>query len=147
VPIIKLSGEKAIRNHAPYEAYDFYKEAVELLKRFPETEENKKKIIEVLNSMQSPLLILGFPEGSLSYLQLGERLLKELGDTRGLAGLYTGMGLYYTFGGDHSMAIKYTEEGFERKSPGKPEEGRGHVPGNGDGILAGKNPDALSAGW
>ena len=34
--------------------------------------------------------------------------------------------------------------GSERKGPGKPEKGRGHVPGDGDGLLAGEDRDLWS---
>jgi tetratricopeptide (TPR) repeat protein len=110
---LKLSGEKATQNHALWEAYGFYKDAVQLLNRLPETEENKKELIEVIQLMGIPMHLLAFPEGSLSFLQLAERLAKELGDTRYLAALYSLTGSYYTHAGDHSVAIRYTEEGFE----------------------------------
>lgn len=110
---LKLSGKKATRSHALWEAYAFYKEAVELLQRLPKTEEKKKELIEVIRSMRTPLGLLGFPEGSLSFFQLGERLARESGDAGHLAAIYSGMGTYYSHTGDHLTAIRYTEEGFE----------------------------------
>lgn len=111
---LKLSGKKATRSHAPWEAYAFYKEAVELLQKPPETEEKQKELIEVIRSMRTPLGILGFPEGSLSFYQLGERLAKDLGDAGHLASIYSGMGTYYSHTGDYLTAFRYTEEGFEQ---------------------------------
>jgi len=111
---LKLSGKKATRSHALWEAYAFYKEAVELLQKLPETEEKKKELIEVIRSMRTPLGLLGFPEGSLSFFQLGERLAKELGDAGHLASIYSGMGTYYSHTGDYLTAFRYTEEGFEQ---------------------------------
>ena len=90
---LKLAGEKATRDHAPWEAYGFYKEAVELLNRLPDSEETKKKLIEVIRLMRISQVLLGYPEGSLSFLQQGERLAKELGDTRNLAVFHSGMGI------------------------------------------------------
>lgn len=110
---LKLSGNKATRNHALQEAYAFYREAIRLLDTLPETEGNKKECIEVIERMRVPAMLLGYPEGSLTFLQQGERLSKELGDTRRLAGFYSSMGSYYTHAGNHSMAFKYTEEAFE----------------------------------
>ena len=84
-----------------------------LLQRLPDTEEKKKELVEVIRSMRAPLALLGFPEGSLSFFQMGERLAKELGDAGRLAAIYSGMGTYYSYTGDHLKAIRYTEEGFE----------------------------------
>jgi class 3 adenylate cyclase/tetratricopeptide (TPR) repeat protein len=110
---LKLAGEKATQDHALSEAYGFFKEDVELLNRLQDSEEKKRKLIEVIRLMRVSLMFLGFPEGSLSFLQQGERLAKELGDTRNLAVIYSGIGYYYNFAGDYLTSIRYTEEPFE----------------------------------
>jgi class 3 adenylate cyclase/tetratricopeptide (TPR) repeat protein len=122
---LTLSGNKATRNHALREAYTFYKEAIRLFNTLLETEENKKKCIEVIVLMRVPAMLLGYPEDSLTFFQQGERLAKELGDTRRLAGFYSSMGSYYTHAGNHSMAFKYTEEALRlsRKNNEKGWEG------------------------
>ena len=79
----------------------------------PETEENKKELIEVIRLLRVPLGLLGFPEGSLSYFQVGEQLARELGDARQLASIYSLMGSYYSHMGNHLVAIRYTEDAFE----------------------------------
>jgi tetratricopeptide (TPR) repeat protein len=109
----KLSGNKATRGHALWEAYAFYKEAVELLERLPETKEKKKELVEVIRLMRVPLGLLMFPEGSLSFFQRGERLAKELGDAGLLAAIYSGISQYYNFMGDYVTAMGYSEEAFE----------------------------------
>ena len=78
----RLSGEKAEANYSHREACDFYKGAIDLLNKLPETAENKKEKMEILYLMRIPLVFLGYPEGSLGLLQEGERLSKELGDER-----------------------------------------------------------------
>ncbi len=102
-----------MRNHAPWEAYGFYKDAVKLVHRPPETEEIKRELIEVILLMRASVTLLNFPEDCLSYLQLGERLAKELGDSRELAAVYAWMGSYYSHAGDHRTATRCTEEAFE----------------------------------
>lgn len=109
---LKLSGKKATRSHALWEAYAFYKEAVELLKKLPETEERKKERIQVLDLMRTPAMFLGFPEDYLAFLQQEEKLAKELGDTRHLATVCSAIGRYYAHAGSHSLATAYTEEAF-----------------------------------
>ena len=63
----------------------FYEEAIEVLGKMPETEENKKKQIEVRLSMASTMVYLHWPEGSLENLRICEQLAKELGDYKSLA--------------------------------------------------------------
>ncbi|MCG6536005.1 MAG: hypothetical protein L7F78_15200, partial [Syntrophales bacterium LBB04] len=110
---LKLSGEKAVRSHALWEAYGFFKEAVELLSRPPETEAKKKELIEFIQLMRIPMGLLGYPEGSFRFLQQGEGLAKELGDPRLLAWIYSFLGNYYAHAGDPLTALRYTEESFE----------------------------------
>lgn len=107
------SGKKAARNHSLLEAYSFYKQAVELLNRLPENRQTKIAMIDTIQLMRTPIALLGFPEDSLAFFQLGRRLAEELEDTRSFASFYALMGTYYSHTGDHIEAIKYTEERFD----------------------------------
>jgi class 3 adenylate cyclase/tetratricopeptide (TPR) repeat protein len=110
----RLSGEKAEANYSHREACDFYKGAIDLLNKLPETAESKKEKMEILYLMGPPLGFLGFPEGALGLLQQGERLSKELGDERRLARFYNFMGMYYSHTGDPQLGMKYSEDAFEK---------------------------------
>jgi len=110
---LKLSGDKAVRSYSLWEAFRFYEEAIKVLNKLPETEENKRRGIEVRLSMAMPMMALVYPEDSLEILQEGERLSKELGDERSLANFYSNMGFYYTIGGDPLLGRKYAENCFE----------------------------------
>jgi tetratricopeptide (TPR) repeat protein len=110
---LKLSGIKAARNHSLWEAYGCYKEALAVRSRLPETVENKKERLEVLILMVTPIILLGYPEGSLGMLQEGESLSKELGDSRRLALFHSRVGTYYTYRGNHLLAVKYSEDALE----------------------------------
>jgi class 3 adenylate cyclase len=115
---LTLSGNKAAQRHSLWEAYSFYKEALATLHRLPETEERKKKQLDVLVLAVTPLHLLGFPEGSLSMLQEGEALAKELRDNRHLTFFYSRLSNYYTYRGNHLLGVKYSEDAFQegRKS-------------------------------
>ncbi|MDH3559223.1 MAG: guanylate cyclase, partial [Deltaproteobacteria bacterium] len=110
----RLSGEKAEGNYSHREACDFYKGAIDLLNKSPETAENKKEKLEILYLMRAPLIFLGYPEGTLGLHQQGEQLAKELGDERYLARFYMAMGTYYTYKGDPQLGMKYSEDAFEK---------------------------------
>jgi tetratricopeptide (TPR) repeat protein len=111
---LKLSGSKATRNYSNWEAFRFYKEAIKVLNQLPETQDNKRKQIEVILLMASPMLLLAYPEDSLRILQEGERLCEEVDDKKSLAILYSLIGLYYMHRGRPLDAIKYNEIGFEQ---------------------------------
>jgi class 3 adenylate cyclase/tetratricopeptide (TPR) repeat protein len=112
---LKLSGNKTTRNYSNWEAFRFYKEAIEVLNKLPVTEDNKREQIEVILLITSPMMFLGYPEDSQKILQEGERLCKEVGDKKGLATLYSLIGMYYMHRGRPFDAIKYSEIGFEEQ--------------------------------
>ncbi|MBA7690170.1 hypothetical protein ES703_98694 [subsurface metagenome] len=110
---LKLSGDKALRSYSTWEAFRFYKEAINVLNKLPETEGNKRRGIEVCLLMVLPTMALGYPEDSLQILQEGEKLSRELGDERSLATFYSSIGLYYTIKGDLLLGREYAESCFE----------------------------------
>ena len=110
---LKLSGDKASQNYSNREAFRFYKEAITALNKEHETEENRKRKLEVHLLITGPMRLLGYPEDSLRILQEGERLARELSDERSLANLYSSMSLYYSFQGDPVQGIKYCEDCVE----------------------------------
>ena len=111
---LKLSGSKAIRNYSNWEAFRFYKEAIKVLNQLPETEDNKRKQIEVILLMATPMMLLAYPEDSLRIHQEGLRLCEEVDDKKSLAILYSLIGIYYLHRARPLDAIKYSEIGFEQ---------------------------------
>jgi tetratricopeptide (TPR) repeat protein len=111
---LKLSGEKATRNHSITEAFRFYGEAITLLDQLTETEEIKTEKIEVRILMATPMRFLGYPEGSLEILQEGTRLAKERGDKKRLAGLYSLIGVYHSLKGNPLLALEFQENSLKQ---------------------------------
>jgi len=111
---LKLSGNKATRNYSNWEAFRFYKEAIEVLSKMTQTEENKKEQIKIRLLITAPMFSLGYPEDSLEILQKGERLSKELGDEKSFVLFLSLIGHCYGFKGeDLLLAIKYSENSFK----------------------------------
>ncbi|MGD8983291.1 MAG: adenylate/guanylate cyclase domain-containing protein [Desulfobacteraceae bacterium] len=111
---LKLSGNKSTRNYSNWEAFRFYKEAIEVLSKMPQTEENKKEQIKIRLLITAPMFSLGYPEDSLEILQKGERLSKELGDEKSFVLFLSLIGHCYGFKGeDLLLAIKYSENSFK----------------------------------
>lgn len=109
---LKLSGDKTLRTHSVWEPFRFYREALEALRKLPESEENKRRDIDVRLSLIRPMMSLFFPEDSLEILQEGERLSRELGDERSLASFHGGLGSYYALR-DSRQAKEYLEDAFQ----------------------------------
>jgi len=109
---LKLSGDKATRSYAVWEAMAFCKGAIDLLGKEPATQENKRKGVEIRLMMSNPMTALAFPEGSLPILEEGERLSRELGDEKSLAHFLSILSLYYGLKGDSLRGLKYAEDCF-----------------------------------
>jgi class 3 adenylate cyclase/tetratricopeptide (TPR) repeat protein len=110
---LKLSGQKAVRSHALWEGYGFYKEAIGLFDKLPKTENHKKALIEVIFLMRTPMALLGYPEGSFDFLRRAEELAQEVGDARLVGRVYSSLAIYYNHKGEPLKALRYSEEGFK----------------------------------
>jgi len=110
---LELSGNKATRNYAKWEALGFYEGAIHILEERPDTEENKRKGIEIRLLMTTPMRYLGYPEGSLKILEEGETLSKEIGDERSLAHFYSLKNFYHMHKGEPLKGIEYAENCFQ----------------------------------
>jgi tetratricopeptide (TPR) repeat protein len=107
---MKLSGVKATRNSALWEAFRFYQESIDVLIKKPLTDEVKHELIKICLLMASPMISLGFPEDSLRILQDGERFSREIGSAKSLTTICSIIGLYYSVKGDPLAGAKYGEE-------------------------------------
>ncbi|MBW2118436.1 MAG: AAA family ATPase [Deltaproteobacteria bacterium] len=113
---LKLSGDKALGNFSPSEAVQFYREAASLLRDQPDSRDNRRLRLEILQAMAYPLRPLGYPEGSVDFLEEGENLARDLGDRKAQAYFQTNIGVYYLNSGDPVKGRAYVErviEGFE----------------------------------
>jgi len=110
---LKLSANKASQRYSTWEAFRLYKMAISVLNQMPDTDENKKRGIEVRRLMSVLMLALVFPEDSLQILKEGEKLSKELGDERSLAHLCGSIGMYHVLRGDTLEAVEYLESAFK----------------------------------
>jgi class 3 adenylate cyclase/tetratricopeptide (TPR) repeat protein len=110
---LKLSGEKATRKFSNWEAFQFYKKAFRVLDQMEYSPLTKKKKLEVLHLMAIPMQLLGYPDNSLHFFQLGEMLSAELGDKKNLSLFLSSIGSYHSVrGGDPLLGIKYSEKSF-----------------------------------
>jgi len=108
----KLSGEKAMRNNSAWEARDYYQRAISILDRMPENAEQKEKKLALLHLLILPIIALGFPDNSLSLLEQGEKISKDLEDERSLFRFHTNIGFYFSSTGNYPEAETYIEQAF-----------------------------------
>jgi class 3 adenylate cyclase/tetratricopeptide (TPR) repeat protein len=110
---LKLAGNKVMRNNSASEAFGYYKEALSVLKKLPESEENTRKQLAIIHNRQVPIITLGFPECSLSILQEGEKIATALDDKKSLIRFYSNMGFYHSTSGKPTEGRKYSGKAFE----------------------------------
>lgn len=110
---LKLSGFKAMRKYSNSEALRFYKDAVEILTKSSQTEENKKMQFEIRLSMAHVMVYLHWPEGTLENLEICEQLANDIGDEKSLANYLSIFGLYQGWKkGDLVRGITYSADAF-----------------------------------
>jgi len=109
---LKLSGEKAKETYSYQEAYQFYKDTIDTLKKLPDSTENKKRHIDVVESMHMVTIALNSPEDYLDILLEGEKIANELDDAKSLSLLNSILSMYYTFKGKMRLAVESAEKGF-----------------------------------
>jgi len=108
-----LSGDKAAQRYSYLQALWFYKEVINVLSKLPDTEENKRKGIEVRLSME---LCSSFSpdRGEIIYIMHeGEGLAKDVGDEKSLAKFYSIIGIQHLLQGDGLLGLKYSERAFQ----------------------------------
>jgi class 3 adenylate cyclase/tetratricopeptide (TPR) repeat protein len=110
---LRLAGEKAGRNFSHWEAYNFLKSAFEILNSQPDTTEVKKEKQRILLLMITPLSFLGLPDGILEIYESGEKISKELEDSKSVSKFYMCLSTYHSLRGKPNLAIKYAEGAFE----------------------------------
>ena len=108
----KLSGQKADRRYAHWEAYYNYTSAIEVLNSLSQTEEVKRRYIEICQLMHICISFLNYPDGSLKILHEGVALAKEVGDKKGLSNLVNLIRWHYQLKGGSSKYLNYSETHF-----------------------------------
>jgi predicted ATPase len=88
---LKLSGDKVMGNYSASEAFSYYKDAMVALEKFPESEENKQKLLDIIHKIMVPTIVLGFPEDSLSILHTGERIATAVDDKKSQIRFYSNL--------------------------------------------------------
>lgn len=110
---LKFSGDKVMRNHSASEAFSYYRDAMQVFEKLPGSKDNTQKQLANIHKILVPMLILGFPEDSLSILQAGERLATAIDDKKSRLRFYSNMGRYYSHKGNPAEGREYSEKAFE----------------------------------
>ncbi|RJP35145.1 MAG: TIR domain-containing protein [Actinobacteria bacterium] len=110
---LRLSGDRATRDYANWEAIRLYEEAIRILDARPESEETKRTKLDIYISILDPAFLLGFPEGSIEFLEEAEKLAEELSDDASLVAVYRRFALFHTFRGDVPLGVEYSWRCFD----------------------------------
>ena len=110
---LKLAGQKAICSYSFFEAFNFFKDALDTLNRTPPTEQIIKEQIDIRLLLSDCLYPLGYPKDSMQVFEDGKKLSEEAKDKRSAADFQRKIGYYYGNEGKHLLAIKYMEESLQ----------------------------------
>jgi tetratricopeptide (TPR) repeat protein len=112
---LKLAAEKAFRKDSMHETLQFYNEAMEVLIKLPQTDENKREQIELISSMYSSEMRTGYSKDWLPLLQKAEALAEEMKDDRSRLVIRRRIGNYYIYkDGASKLGWEYLQSCNER---------------------------------
>ncbi len=115
---LKASGDKAIQNHAAFEAFEFYKKALTCLQQYRNGQEtdtpSDKTELSILHAMISPMIILNFPGRSMGILEQGVAMSKRLNDQKSLIRFYSNTGYLHSVRGQHKQGIRFADKAFKQ---------------------------------
>jgi class 3 adenylate cyclase/tetratricopeptide (TPR) repeat protein len=109
---LRLSGEKATRGYSNREALRLYEDALGILGMLPESEESKRRGIEIRFLMWTPISCLGLDLDSVSLMEEGVVLSSDIGDERSLGKLHAMLTYCHTMRGNLVEAAKHGAEAF-----------------------------------
>jgi tetratricopeptide (TPR) repeat protein len=110
---LRLSSIKAGLRTSWWESVNLGREAIDVLKRMPDTDENKRRNVEMRLLLSGPMTPLVFPGDALQIIEEGARLAEELGDSRSLANLWGSLSMYHNMRGDALQAYEFSEKAFQ----------------------------------
>ncbi len=110
---LRLSSVKVGSLNSIIEAVRFGKEAIEVLKQMPQTDENKRRGIEMRLMLSGPLAGTGQASDSLQMMEEGARLAEEVGDNQSLADLYGTLAMNNAIQGYAVRGMEFAEKAFQ----------------------------------
>lgn len=110
---LRLSSIKVGARNSIIESVRFGKEAISQLKQMPQTDENKRRGIEMRLMLSGPLAGTGQAGDALQMMEEGARLAEEVGDHRSLADLYGTIGMFSSQQGDAARGVEYARKAFQ----------------------------------
>jgi len=110
---LRLSSIKVGARNSIIESVRFGKEAIAVLNQMPQTDENKRRGIEMRLLLSGPLIATSQGSDAQQMMEEGARLAEEVGDDRSLADLYGSLGLSRIIQGDPVRGAEYAEKAFQ----------------------------------
>ena len=109
---LRLSSIKVGARNAIVESVRLGKEAISVLNQLPQTDENKRRGIEIRLLLSGSALGSGLMTDALQMMEEGAKLAEDVGDNRSLADLYGTIGFYAAMQGDAIRGAEYAEKAY-----------------------------------
>jgi adenylate cyclase len=106
-----LAGDKASRKFAFHEAYDYYKLALDAMRKMEESEENNKRKLDIMIELGDICYVIGEWDRAIDYYKQSITVSEKIGDERKKAEGYRNIGQLYVFRDEWENAISFLKEG------------------------------------
>ena len=113
LPYLLKAAEKATDQHAPREAFEFYRCALDVVESLEESQSHKKKKLDVIMAMGDNCYLRGEWDEALDYYNRAIELSEEVGDERVKAEALRNIGMIYKNRNEWDNAVSYLTRGME----------------------------------
>ena len=113
IKYFKLSGHKAMKSHSLMEAYEFYKQGIDLLINNFNAETADKNNFDIFSLICIPMRLLGYPKDSIQILKASKEFLSNYGKEKELSPILTEVGVYYLAIGEQDQAKRNFENSYQ----------------------------------
>ncbi|UCF07228.1 MAG: tetratricopeptide repeat protein [Thermoplasmata archaeon] len=113
LPYILKAAEKATGQHAPHEAFEYYRCALDVVETMGDSLDNKKKKLEIIMALGNNCYLRGEWDSALGYYHRATGLSEEVGDEKRMAEGFRNIGLIYKNRNEWEKAILFFNKGVE----------------------------------
>lgn len=112
LPYLIKAAEKATGQHAPREAFEYYRCALEVVDPLEDSRSTKKKKLDIIMALGDNCYLRGEWDDALGYFKRATELSEEVGDEKRLAESLRNIGLIHKNRNEWDSAISYFKKGI-----------------------------------
>ena len=107
LPYLLMAAEKATGQHAPWEAFEYYRCALDVVESMKDSEDNKKRKLEIIMTLGDNCYLRGEWDEALGYYKQALGLCEDVGDEKREAEVYRNIGRVHRNRNEWEKAITF----------------------------------------